>query len=333
MINKKRAHSVTPTASKILHLGFWALLFCSNTGLPQEPAPEKAESPYTLRVDVGMVVLHATVQDGKGRIVTGLQKENFKVAENGIPQDILLFQREDIPVTVGIILDSSGSMRNKRIEVIAAALAFAGSCNPQDEMFVVGFNDEVMMGLPPDKPFTSDVGDLRQAFGRFAIQGRTKLYDGLAAAINHLPRATHQKKVLVLVSDGGDNASQHTYEEVMEMADKSGAVVYTVGVYDETDDDRNPKVLKRVAQATGGQAFFPEGIADVTNICLRIAQDIRSQYTLGYFSKQDSGYHKLSATATDQRNRRLQVRTRGGYYASAVANRAPLKPRAQETPR
>jgi VWFA-related protein len=318
MINMRRAHSVTPAASKVLHLGFWAFLCCVDSGLPQESTPDKAGNPYTLRVDVGMVVLHATVQDGKGRIVTGLQKENFKVAENGIPQDIFLFQREDIPVTIGIILDSSGSMRNKRNDVIAAALAFARSCNPQDEMFVVGFNDEVLMALPPDKPFTSDVRDLYQAFARLPVQGRTRLYDGLAAAINHLPRATHQKKILVLVSDGGDNASQHTFEEVMEMADKSGAVVYTLGVYDESDDDRNPKVLKRVAQATGGQAFFPEGIDQVTSICLRIAQDIRSQYTLGYFSKQDSGYHKLSATATDERNRRLQVRTRSGYYASAL---------------
>jgi Ca-activated chloride channel homolog len=318
----RQSVSITPSTSKerrrFLPLWFWAFLCCSDSGLPQESTPDKAENPYTLRVDVGMVVLHATVQDGKGRIVTGLQKENFKVAENGIAQEILLFQREDIPVTVGIVLDSSGSMRNKRNEVVAAALAFARSCNPQDEMFVVGFNDEVLMGLPSDKPFTSDVHDLRQAFSRLAIQGRTRLYDALAAATTHLTRATHQKKVLVLVSDGGDNASRHTFEQVLEMADKSGAIVYTVGVYDESDDERNPRVLKRVAQASGGQAFFPEGIDEVTNICLRIAQDIRSQYTLGYFSKKDSGYHKLSATATDQRNRRLQVRTRAGYYASAV---------------
>jgi VWFA-related protein len=265
-----------------------------------------------------MVVLHATVQDRKGRIVSGLQKENFQVAENGIPQEILLFQREDIPVTVGIILDNSGSMRNKQAEVVAAALAFARSCNPQDEMFVVGFNDVVLLALPPDKPFTSDINDLRLAFSRLVIQGRTKLYDGLATAINHLPRATHQKKVLVLVSDGGDNASQQTFDQVMEMADKSGAIVYTLGVYDESDDDRNPKVLKRVAQATGGQAYFPESIQEVNSICLKIAQDIRSQYTLGYFSKKDSGYHKLTATATDDRKRKLQVRTRAGYYASAV---------------
>jgi Ca-activated chloride channel homolog len=315
----RQSVSVTPAMRpRFLPLWFGVLLCSANSALPQEPAPDKPENPFTLRVDVGMVVLHATVQDGRGRIVTGLQKENFKVAENGIPQDILLFQREDIPVAVGIILDTSGSMRNKGTEVIAAALAFARSCNPQDEMFVIGFNDEISMGLPPDKPFTSDVGDLRQAFSRLVIQGRTRLYDALAGAVNHLPRATHQKKVLVLVSDGGDTASQHTFEQVLEMADKSGAVVYTVGVYDETDDDRNPRVLKRVAQATGGQAFFPEGIEQVTNTCLRIAQDIRSQYTLGYFSKKDSGYHKLSATATDERNRKLQVRTRAGYYAGVT---------------
>ena len=139
---------------------------------------DKAENPFTLRVDVGMVVLHATVQDGKGRIVSGLQKENFKVAENGIPQEILLFQREDIPVTVGIILDTSGSMRNKDAEVVAAALAFARSCNPQDEMFVVGFNDDVLMGLPPTSRSPAN-RDLRQAFSRLVMQGRTKLYDGL----------------------------------------------------------------------------------------------------------------------------------------------------------
>ena len=321
MTNRSGRHSVSVIPAmrpRFLPLWFGVLLCSVNSALPQEPAPDKAENPFTLRVDVGMVVLHATVQDGRGRIVSGLQKENFKVAENGIPQDILLFQREDIPVAVGIILDTSGSMRNKGTEVIAAALAFARSCNPQDEMFVIGFNDEILMGLPPDKPFTSDVGDLRQAFSRLVIQGRTRLYDALAAAVNHLPRTTHQKKVLVLVSDGGDTASQHTFEQVLEMADKSGAVVYTVGVYDETDDDRNPKVLKRVAQATGGQAFFPEGIEQVTNICLRIAQDIRSQYTLGYFSKKDSGYHKLSATATDERKRKLQVRTKAGYYAGVT---------------
>jgi VWFA-related protein len=193
-------------------------------------------------------------------------------------------------------------------------------------MFVVGFNDDVLMGLPPERPFTNDVEDLRQAFSRLTLQGKTKLYDGLATAIGHLPLATHQKKVLVLVSDGGDNASQSTFEQVLEMADKSGAIVYTLGVYDETDDDRNPKVLKRVAQATGGQAFFPEGIQEVNSICLKIAQDIRSQYTLGYFSKQDSGYHKLSATATDDHKHKLQVRTRTGYYASTVA-----KPPAPQT--
>jgi Ca-activated chloride channel family protein len=281
----------------------------------------KSEEDYTLQVDVSLVLLHATVQDSRGRSIGRLEKEHFRVVDDGTPQQITFFKNEDIPVAVGIVVDDSGSMRAKRRDVVEAALAFARSSNPQDEMFVVTFNDRVSLALPPEKLFTNDVKDLEGALLRLATVGQTALYDALAVALVHLQNSNLQKKVLVLVSDGGDNKSKRKLDEVVKMADQSGALIYTIGLFDESSDDRNPGVLKKLAKVTGAEAFLPGQISEAVNICETIARDIRSQYTIGYMAKKtenDAKYHKLSVTASHPEHRKLLVRTREGYYGPAA---------------
>jgi len=239
-------------------------------------------NPYTIDVSVDMVVLHATVQNSRGVLVSGLGKDDFQVYEDGVLQQIKYFSQEDIPVTVGLVVDNSGSMRPKRREVIAAALMFARSSNSHDQMFVVSFNEHVWFGLPADTPFTDKVAQLEVALSRIAPDGMTALYDAMAAALEHLKKGNRDKKVLIVVSDGGDNASKHNLVRIMSMAGQSEAIIYAIGVFEEEDRDRNPRVLKRLAKATGGEAFLPGSVTDVVPICERIARDIRNQYTLAY---------------------------------------------------
>jgi VWFA-related protein len=273
---------------------------------------------FTIAVKVSMVVLHATVLDSKGILVSGLGKEDFQVLEDGVPQPIDSFSHEDIPVTVGLVVDNSGSMRPKRSEVTAAALVFARSSNPQDQMFVVNFNERVSLGLPDDMLFTDQAAELRVAMSRIAADGRTALYDAVAAALEHLKKGNRDKKVLIVVSDGGDNASTCKLDQIMVMAGQSDAIIYTIGLFDEYDSDRNPGALKELAKATGGMAFLPESVKDVVPICERIAHDIRNQYTIAYVpenGKQDGTYRVINVKAGARGRRRLVVRTRAGYYA------------------
>jgi VWFA-related protein len=269
------------------------------------------------------VVLHATVQNHKGILVSGLGKDNFQVYEDGVLQQIDYFSHEDIPVTVGLVVDNSGSMRSKRSDVIAAALAFARSSNPQDQMFVVNFNEHVSFGLPDNTPFTDQVVQLELALSRIKADGETALYDGVAVALEHLKKGNRDKKVLIVVSDGGDNASKHNLGQVMAMAGQSDAIIYTLGLFDEDDPDKNPGVLKQLAKVTGGEAFLPESLKEVVPICEQIAHDIRNQYTLAYAPanrKQDGAYRNIAVKAGSPGRGRLFVRTRAGYYA-------PLNPR------
>jgi Ca-activated chloride channel family protein len=172
---------------------------------------------YTISVNVNMVVLRATAQDHKGILVSGLGKNDFQVYEDGVLQQIKYFSHEDIPVTVGLVVDNSGSMRPKRADVIAAALAFARSSNPQDQMFVVNFNEKVSFGLPDSMPFTDQVAQLEMALSRIAANGETALYDAVFVALEHLKKGNRDKKVLIVISDGGDNASKHKLPEIMAL--------------------------------------------------------------------------------------------------------------------
>jgi Ca-activated chloride channel family protein len=278
---------------------------------------------YKISVSVSSVVLHATVENHNGTPVSGLAKKDFQVFEDGARQQIEFYGHEDIPVTVGLVLDNSGSMHAKRHEVIAAAVAFARSSNPHDQMFVVNFNEYVSLGLPAGIPFTDQTAQLQVALSRFHANGETALYDALALALGHLKLGNRDKKVLIVVSDGGDNASRYKLGQILTMAEKSDAIIYAIGIYTPEDPDKNPGALRRLSKATGGEAFFPESLAEVTPLCERIAHDIREQYTLAYCpsnSTQDGSYRAIEVKVSAPGHRRLSVLTRAGYYAPMPPN-------------
>ena len=292
------------------------------------PSPGRPGQEPAFRVETDLVVLHATAQNQKGILVSGLEKGDFQVYEDGVLQPIKYFSHEDIPVTVGLVIDNSGSMGPKRSQVIAAALAFARSSNPQDQMFVVNFNERVSFGLPDATPFTDQVPQLELALARVAADGETALYDAVAAALDHLNKGNRDKKVLVVISDGGDNASKHSLAPIIAMARQPGAIIYTIGLFDETDEDRNPKVLKQLAHETGGEAFLPESIKEVVPICERIARDVRNQYTIAYVptnKNQDGAYRAIQVRAVAKGQSRLLVRTRPGYFARSKVQPPPQK--------
>jgi VWFA-related protein len=302
------------------------LLLSALTGYagPQAPARQDRDAePFRISVDVALVVLQATVTDRRGGFVSNLGESNFGVYENGVAQSIRLFRNEDVPVTVGLVVDESSSMQSKLEEVSAAARSFARSSNPNDEMFVVNFNEKVRLGLPEAIRFTHNTVELVNAINTVPAGGQTALYDAIAKALGELQAGSRDKKVLIVVSDGGDNASKHnSLARVMTLAEESSAVIYTIGVFDQDDEDRNPAVLKRLAQSTGGEAFFPRQLSEVVPICEGIAQDIRHQYTIGYVPTnmaRDGAYRGIRVRAEAQ-GHKLSVRTRTGYIAG---NEAP----------
>jgi VWFA-related protein len=269
-------------------------------------------------VDVALVVLPATVTDQQGGFVSNLGERDFEVYEDGVPQRIQLFRNEDVPVTVGLVVDHSTSMRPKLAEVTAAARAFVRSSNREDEMFVVNFNEIVSLGLPVAIRFTDSAAELGDAIARAPARGMTALYDAIAKASEELRAGSRDKKALIVVSDGGDNASAHSLAQVMKLAGQSSAVIYALGLFDEQDPDQNPRVLKRLARETGGEAFFPEQPGEVEPICERIARDIRHQYAIGYVPinlARDGAYRAIRVLARAKGHGRLSVRTRTGYIA------------------
>jgi len=274
---------------------------------------------YTLSVDVDLAVFNVTVLDSDHRPVTGLTPGNFHVYEDGREQQIKIFQPEDTPATVGLVIDNSGSMANKRRDVVNAALAFVNASRSDDEMFVVDFNRRAWLALPSSMPFTSSYFDLRATLLETTTEGTTALYDALELALSHLKEGTRQRKALVLLSDGGDNASVAKLDEVLRTAQQSSATIYCLGIYDPYARDKNPGVLKKIAKVTGGESYFPTTSADLQNIWPRIAGAIRGQYTIGYVSSNathDGSYRSVKILASGKRGRSLEVRSRLGYYAA-----------------
>ena len=317
-VNRARENLRSGSPAKPRLWRWVALLFLAVApGLPGQSGAGTGET--TISVDVDLVVLHATVRGQKGGFVSGLRREDFRVFENGQPQTIRLFQHEDVPVSVGLVVDNSASMAGKRQDVIAAALAFVRSSNPRDEMFVVNFNQRVSLGLPAAEPFSASPAELEKALNGVPAYGTTALYDAMEEGLAHLKRASLEKKVLIVVSDGGDNASHHTLAQVLQDAERSDVIIYTIGLFDEHDADQNPAVLKKIARVTGGEAFLPGESSEVTPICERIAEDIRHQYTIGYVSsdrKLDNTYRTIALIATRPHGGKLFVRTRSGYIAA-----------------
>jgi VWFA-related protein len=246
-----------------------------------------------------------------------LNASDFRIREDSRLQDIKLFSAEEAPASLGLIIDSSGSMRDRSAEVSKVALEFAGSGKAEDELFVVTFNEKVHLGLPPSIPFTNDLDQIRSAL-RISPDGLTALYDALALGIEHLKAGTRNRKALVVLSDGADNASRRRLDDVLQIAQRSSATIYTIGLYDEDSPDRNPRVLRRIAELTGGRAYFPRSSNDLGRVWHDIAGEIRRQYTIGYHSSnpnRDGVFRRVEITASRSGGRSLRVITRDGYFA------------------
>ena len=311
-----RSRTVLPLLLLIGSLGAAAWAYRASA---QNPVLASSKLPsdkdFTIRSDVRLVLLDVSVKDSSGGFVSGLTKDNFTVYEDGKPQNIVQFANQDIPVTVGIVMDESGSMRPKQNEAITAAMTFIQSSNPQDEVFVINFNEKVYHGLPDTVLFTDNTTLLRKALQSTPPEGRTALYDAIFASLHQLDMGRRDKKTLVLISDGGDNVSTHTRKEVQHKVNESLATVYTVGIFDPDDPDKNPDVLKWLANVSGGVAYFPEKLQDIVPVCRQIAKDIRTRYTIAYIPPEGKPgtLRHIKVVATSPEHAKLICRTRSQY--------------------
>jgi Ca-activated chloride channel homolog len=279
--------------------------------------PSDQNGTFVFRKDVDEVLVHASVIDDKQHIVTNLERDAFSVFEDGKQQNIISFHNEDLPVAMGIVIDNSGSMREKRAKVNQAALNLVRSSNPQDEVFVVNFNDEYYL----DQDFTNDLLKLKDALEKIDAKGGTALRDALVASADHLKRYGRlEHKVIFVVTDGEDNASRESLEEaVKQLQEENSPAVYAIGILgDEEHPKRARRALEIIAQRTGGVAFFPRTLDEVDEISRQVAHDIRNQYTIGYKPtnpKENGGFRTIRVDAKAKGHGKLIVRTKSGYYA------------------
>jgi Ca-activated chloride channel family protein len=283
----------------------------------QEPEPVP-----TFSSESQLVVLHVAVRDGKG-YVGGLGQESFRVLDERRPQDIRFFNSQDAPVTVGLLIDSSASMSTNRDMVIAASLGFSKAMNPQDEFFVLGFNEKIHTPLPAEKPFTNSEPHVRVALVQaIEARGQTAIYNAVNAGLDYVEKGGHPRHVLIVVSDGGDNVSATTRAQVLANAQESNAVIYTIALVDPMDHEADPGFLSELSEATGGVAFRPRNAEEIEQVLQRVARDIRNMYTIGYVPPPPSavkrGKDDLRAVTVDARlptGQKLAVRTRRAYLA------------------
>lgn len=276
------------------------------------------------RADTRLVVLHASVVDNKGNLVTNLPREAFKVYENGVEQKLRVFRREDIPISLGLIVDNSGSMRNKRQKVEAAAIAMVKSSNRDDEVMVVNYNDEAY----EDVPLTNDIRKMEEGLARIDARGGTAMYDAISMTVDRLKeKGKRDKKVILLITDGNDNASITKLEDLVRKLSSgdSQVVVHIIGILEEEDrrEARKAKrAIEQIAMATGGLYYFPKDLAEVEKISQQVAEDIRSQYVLAYsptIQELDGSFRQIKVTASGPN--KPVVRTRSGYYAKPETGR------------
>jgi Ca-activated chloride channel family protein len=311
------------------------LAFFASAASAQLPIPTQAPPPppgtgvtsgkqgASIKVDVSLVVLHTTVLDDRQRFADGLKNENFRIFEDKVEQKLSVFKREDVPVSMGLVIDNSGSMRDKRSRVNEAAITLVQASNPSDEAFVVNFNDDFYLDL--DKDFTSSVPDLKEALERIDSRGSTALYDAIIGSLDHLKKASRDKHVLLIVTDGEDNTSHNTLEKTVREIQKTDTVIYTIGLLSQESKKsakKARKALEDIAKASGGVAYFPENVEDVHTICEQVAHDIRNQYTLAYYptnTKKDGTFRAVTVEVIPPRGRgKLLARTRNGYYAPSA---------------
>ena len=296
---------------------------------------KRQDGMYTLHEDVDEVLLTCAVVDDQGRPVLDLTKGDFRVWEDGVPQTTRSFLHQDLPVSMGIVIDNSGSMRDKRQAVNSAALKLLRESNPQDAAFVVNFSDRAYL----DQGFTSDLVALNRGLSRFDSRGTTALYDAVAASADELSRHAKQpKQVLLIITDGADNASRlDLMQAVRRVQGLGGPVVYTIGLLYDTERKEAQRAhddLELMSRETGGLAYFPRSLDEVTAIAGEVAQDIRNQYTIGYHTTRPSslgGYREVRVEASSPNHRHLTVRTRRGYYAKAPA-RAQTAENSSQSP-
>ena len=293
----------------------WALCAVAVFGLWAADTP--GQQTPVIRVDTRLVVLPVTVMDKTGHLVLNLPETAFQVFENGVPQLIKVFKREDVPVSMGLVIDNSGSIRDKRAKVEAAALALVKESNPQDEVFIVNFNDDAFL----DKDFTNDIRDLQEGLARIDSRGGTAMRDAIRMSIDHeKEKAKKDKKVLVVVTDGNDNSSLISLENLVKSAQDSGVLIYTVGLLSEEERreaKRCRRALEELSTVTGGESYFPRELAEVDRVAHQVAHDIRNQYTLGYTPANialDGSFRQIKVTANGPN--RPTARTRSGYYAT-----------------
>jgi VWFA-related protein len=280
------------------------------------------QDPFKITDNVDLVLLDITVKDHHGAYVTNLPQDAFYVAVDNKPQAISSFSRVDAPVTIGLIVDDSGSMRYKRPQVVIAGLAFAKESNPSDEFFVVNFNNQVVAGLPANIPFTDKLQDLHNALYMGEPRGQTALYDAIAFGLKHLEDGHREKRTLIVVSDGGDNVSELNEAEIVNLIEQSRATVYTIGLVDPDDRDLRPGILKKFAAISGGEYFQPDKIEDVMKVLHTISKDIRNRYTIGFSPRGVDPVrhtHSIKVTASRQ-GRKLLVRTRSSYSTNSAGN-------------
>jgi VWFA-related protein len=295
-------------------------ILVAGTVLAQQVAPTSDDTkPAIFRLDTRIVVCHTSVIDKAGHLVTNLPQSAFTVYENKVRQEIRRFKREDVPVSLGVIIDNSGSMRNRIAQVKAAALALIKESNPADEVFIVNFNDSAYLDNPKDKPFTNNVRELEAALAKIDTRGGTAMRDAIQMSIDHLKGGHRDKKVLVVITDGNDNASLVAMDTILKNAHKSDVLIYGVGLLSEEEHreaGRARKALNELAEATGGKTFFPKEVAEVDAIARQVAHDIRNQYVIEYSpsnSNMDGTFRSIKITAKAPGT---TVRTRSGYYAT-----------------
>jgi len=305
-----------PLAAAFLAAAAFGLWAQNPAQLPPPPPDPNAEGELTFSTGTRLVVLYCGVFDRRGRMVTDLERAAFKVFENNVEQDIRIFRQEDIPLSLGIVIDNSGSMRGKRTAVESAAVRLVKSSRRNDEVFVVNFNDEAYL----DVPFTAQMSKLEEGVARIDSRGGTALYDALSMSLDHLvAEGKRDKKVLLLISDGADTASfSATAEKLIEKAQKSGALIYSIGLLadeDRREARRAKRFLDNLTKASGAAAYYPDALSEVETVADQVAHDIRNQYVIAYSPQNqslDGTYRQIKVTAGN----RFTVRTRTGYYAT-----------------
>jgi Ca-activated chloride channel homolog len=288
--------------------------------VPQQgQAPDSQEGGvFVFKKEVEEVTLHATVVDERQRLVTNLNRGDFAIFENGQPQKVTSFQQGDVPVAMGILVDNSGSMRDKRPAVNQAALNLVRASNPKDQVFIVNFNQTPYL----DQDYTDKINLLKDALDHIEARGGTALYDAVVASSEHLTKTAppDQKKVLLVVTDGEDTASMDTLEQaIRKIAVDGGPTIYTIGILGSEREKRARRALRTLAEQTGGVAFFPKDLTEVDEISRQVAHDIRNQYIIGYkpsTPQRSGGYRTVKVEARSSAYKHLQVRTRSGYYAN-----------------